>query len=244
MATHRLPTWEWPVAGVAHVAVFAVVALAQCGTGSATPLFRPEDTIVVEMTGPPAEASRMPQKAERAPDVQKGSAEPDVAPPPPNASELALPDAKKQVGAETADARQALLDEMRREALLRDLDAPEGKVDRAATGTDAAGDGSVAQAGLRDPELKAWVKASNTALAKNFHPLPAWCSARPDITANAAALVDGTGRITEEAVIVDSSGNASFDAACVRAFATTARLPALPAKYSAGLRGVLECTCN
>ena len=243
MSKVPLPTWEWPVAGVAHLVVFTVVAFAQCGSGDATPLFRAEDTIVVEMTGPPTEASRMPQKAERAPEVQKGAATPDAVKPPPNPSDLALPNAATQRGATEADARQALLDEVRRDQLLRDLDAPEGKIDRAATG-DAGGTGGAAQAGLRDPELARWVKASNAALAKNFHPLPAWCAARPDIVATAAAVVDAAGRVAEEPVIVDPSGNASFDAACTRAYAVSAQLPALPAKYAAGLRGVLECTCN
>ena len=157
--------------GVAHVVVFAVVIFAQCGSSAATPLFRPEDAIIVEMSGPPSEPSRMPQKAERAPDVQRGTD--SMEPMPPNASELALPDAKAQPGDDRADARQALLDEMRREYLLRDLDAPEGRTDRIATSADSKpGDGSAAHAGVRDPELAKWVKAAETSLAKNFHPLP------------------------------------------------------------------------
>ncbi len=243
MARHPLPSWEWPVMGVAHVVVFAVVIFAQCGSSAATPLFRPEDAIIVEMSGPPSEPSRMPQKAERAPDVQRGTD--SMEPMPPNASELALPDAKAQPGDDRADARQALLDEMRREYLLRDLDAPEGRTDRIATSADSKpGDGSAAHAGVRDPELAKWVKAAETSLAKNFHPLPAWCSGNPDILAIGAAVIDASGRITEEASIVESSRTPSYDAACVRAFAVTGQLPAPPAKFAAGLRANLRCECN
>ncbi len=228
--------------GVAHLVVFTVVIFAQCGSAT-TPLFRPEDAIIVEMSGPPSEPSRMPQKAERAPDVQRGTASPE--PTPPNPSDMALPDAQAQAGDERADARQALLDEMRREDLLRDLDAPEGRTDRIATSADAnAGDGYSAQAGVRDPELAKWVKAAQSALAKNFHPLPAWCSANPAILAVGAAAVDASGRITEEAAIVETSKSQSYDASCVLAFATTGQLPPLPPKYAAGLRANLRCECN
>lgn len=241
---HQLPSWEWPAAGIAHLAMFAVVAFAQCGSHS-EPLFKPEDTIIVEMMGPATQASRMPQKAERAPDVASGNPEPDAVQPPPNPSELALPTDEKQKGDEKSTARDDLMAELRKQQLLKDLSAPEGTVDRLATSPDASDGGGVsAQAGVRDPELAKWVKGANALLAKNFHPLPTWCSANSTLSASAAAPVDGSGAITDEAVIATSSGNPSFDAACIRAFATTGRLPPLPSKYSDGLRGVLECPCN
>lgn len=241
---HQLPSWEWPAAGIAHLAMFAVVAFAQCGS-QAEPLFKPEDTIIVEMMGPPTEASRMPQKAERAPDVASGNPEPDAVQPPPNPSELALPTEEKQKGDEKSTARDELMAELRKQQLLKDLSAPEGTVDRLATSADSTeGDGASAQAGVRDPELAKWVKSANALLAKNFHPLPTWCAANSALSASAAAPVSGSGAITDEAVIVESSRNPSFDAACIRAFATTGQLPPLPAKFGDGLRGVLECPCN
>lgn len=243
MGRYRPPSWEWPVAGVAHLFLFSLVALAQCGS-RAEPLFKPEDAIIVEMSGPPAAQSRMPQKAERAPDAPRGAPSPDAVKPPPNPSELALPNAEKTKGSESADTqREDLMAEIRKQQLLRDLSAPEGTTDRLATG-DSSGDGLTAQAGVHDPELAKWVKAANAALAKNFHPLPAWCAANPAMKANAAAMVAGDGTISEEGVVVTSSKNPSFDAACVRALAVTAHLPPPPPKFSAGVRGVLECTCN
>ncbi|GDX78773.1 hypothetical protein LBMAG42_05840 [Deltaproteobacteria bacterium] len=241
---HQLPSWEWPAAGIAHLAMFTVVAFAQCGS-QAEPLFKPEDTIIVEMMGPPTEASRMPQKAERAPDVASGNPEPDAVQPPPNPSELALPTDEKQKGDEKSTAREDLVAELRKQQLLKDLSAPEGTVDRIATSADSSeGGGATAQAGVRDPELAKWVKDAQAALAKNFHPLPAWCAASNSIRASAAAPVAGSGAITDDAVMVDSSHNASYDAACLRAFSTTGQLPPLPTKYAGGIRGVLECVCN
>ncbi|MSQ02837.1 MAG: hypothetical protein EXR71_13255 [Myxococcales bacterium] len=134
---------------------------------------------------------------------------------------------------------------MRREDLLRDLDAPEGQTDRVATNADASeGDATTAQAGVRDPELARWVKLAQAALAKNFHPLPAWCSGNPDILAIGAAAVDASGRVLEEATIVQTSRSPSYDAACVRAFAVTGQLPGLPARFTGGLRANLRCECT
>jgi hypothetical protein len=241
MGRHALPTWEWPVAGALHLGAFLLVALAQCGS-KPVKLFEPPDAIIVEMAGPTTLASRMPQRAERAPTPAQGTPDPTAAPPPPNPSELALPDTPPTRGQQDP-TRDALVDELRKQQLLAALDAPEGQVDRLESGSASAGSGSKAQAGVSDPELAAWVARANEALKKNFHPLPAWCGSRPDLVARAAATVRADGTITEEATIVDSSRNPSFDAACVRAFANTARLPPLPARFAPSIRGVLECPC-
>ena len=232
------------MAGMAHVCMFTVVAFAQCGSHS-EPLFRPEDSIVVEMLGPASEAARMPQKAERARDVARGNPDPKAEKPPPNPSELALPTAEKLKGDPKSTAKEDLVAELRKQQLLSDLSAPEGVTNRVATSSESSeGGGPSAQAGVRDPALAAWVTAAQAALAKNFHPLPAWCSSNPSIRATAGAPVSGTGSVTDEAVIAESSRNASYDAACVRAFASTRQLPPLPPKYATGIRGVLECVCN
>ncbi len=242
MSRHALPSWEWPVAGVAHVAAFCLVALGQCGS-RAEPMFKPPHAIIVEMAGPAAVDSRMPQRAERAPTPAQGSPSPELAPPPPNASELALPTAPPVKGNPDSD-RADLMAELRKQQLLADLDAPEGKVDRLESGPTSDAGGTHAQAGVRDPELARWVAKANEELKKNFHPLPSWCTANPNLVARAAATVGSDGVITEEATIVDTSRNASFDAACVRAFANTNRLPPLPSRFAPGIRGVLECPCN
>lgn len=244
MTRHSLPSWEWPVAGVAHICVFTVVTLAQCGS-HAEPLFRPEDSIIVEMLGPASEAARMPQKAERAPDVARGNPDPNAVKPPPNPSELALPTAEKLKGDLKSTAREDLMAELRKQQLLSDLSAPEGVTDRLATSSESTdGGGPSAQAGVRDAALAAWVTAAQAALAKNFHPLPAWCASNPAIRATAGAPVSGNGTVTDAAAIAESSRNPSYDAACVRAFATTGQLPPLPPKHAGGIRGVLECVCN
>jgi len=201
VSRHALPSWEWPVAGVAHVFAFALVALGQCGSKPEA-LFRPPDAIIVEMVGPPAADSRMPQRAERAPTPRTGAEAPDDAVPPPNPSKLALPDAAITKGAPES-AREDLMAELRKQQLLAALDAPEGKTDRLETGATSTGSGSTAQAGVKDPELARWVVRANEELKKNFHPLPAWCAANSGLVARAAAAVSADGRITEALVLGD-----------------------------------------
>lgn len=239
---HPLPSWEWPLAGFGHLAVFAVVAVSQCGAQPA-PLFHPEDAIIVQLSGPPAAESRMPQKAERAPEVAQGAPTAELAPPP-KASELSLPTEKPVKGAEPKNVqRDALMEELKREQLLRDLTADLGTVDRARTGDASDTIGSTSQSGVVDPQLAKWVQAANAIVAKNFHPLPAICAATPNIIATAAVRVAPDGSMTEEPELVMSSKNASYDASCLRAFSASGRLPPTPANHPQGLRGVLECPC-
>ena len=239
---HRLPSWEWPLAGFGHVAVFGVVAISQCGAKPA-PLFRPEDAIIVQLAGPPAVQSRMPQKAERAPDVVKGAASAE-APPPPNPSELSLPTDKPVKGSEKADVkRDALMEELRREELLKDLSAEVGKVDRARTGDNQSSDGATSQSGVVDAQLAKWIREAQPMLDKNFHPLPAICAANPGLMALASAPTRADGTIIGEATLQTSSKNASFDATCLRAFTSTGRLPPTPPNHPEGLEGVLTCKC-
>ncbi len=239
---HALPSWEWPLAGFGHAAVFLVVTISQCGAQPA-PLFRPEDAIMVQLAGPPAVQSRMPQKAERAPDVAKGAQAADVAPPP-NPSELSLPTDKPVKGDQKADVqRDALMEELRRDQLLKDLSAEVGKVDRARTGENTDCEGSTSQAGVVDPQLAKWVREANAALDRNFHPLPAICAANPKLMALASAPSAPDGTITGEAALHQSSKNASFDATCLRAFSATGKLPPTPPNHPEGLEGVLTCQC-
>jgi hypothetical protein len=242
MARHALPSWEWPVAGVAHLAVFSLVAVAQCGSG-APPQFKAPDAIIVEMAGPATAETRMPQRAERAPTPASGAPSPELAPPPPNPSELALPTATPTKGNPEGD-RADLMAELRKQQLLADLNAPEGQTNRLESGSPSDQTGTRAQSGVHDPELARWVVKANEELGKNFHPLPSWCASNPNLVARAAAPVRADGSVADSATIVETSRNASFDAACIRAFETTKSLPPLPARFASGFEGVLECPCK
>ncbi|MFZ5477750.1 MAG: TonB family protein [Myxococcota bacterium] len=226
-ATSSFVTWEVPASMLVHAALFALVVLARCEANS-QPLFRPEDTIVVEMAGPMAAPSAMPQKAERAPEASKGADA--VAPPPPNPSDMAYrtPDAPQVKGDASAE-RQRLIDEMKRRALLEGLDdAPEGEVDRAASGE--AGDGGPIRPGKSDPELARWVRAVRDAVGKNWHPIAAQCAQELDVVIKID--LDGTGAKTGPAEVAEPSGNTSFDAAAMRAVEQTASLPTPPPRFA------------
>ena len=139
-----------------HAGMFAVAVLGRCESRH-EPLFRPEDVMTVEMAGPMAEVSRMPQKAERAPDPMTGSPNATELPPP-NPSDMAFrtPDAPTTKGIDAE--RQKLIDDMRRRALLDGLDdAPVGEVDRLPTGE--SGEGGPVQIWVNDPETAGRVRA-------------------------------------------------------------------------------------
>ncbi|MBM4365895.1 MAG: energy transducer TonB [Deltaproteobacteria bacterium] len=236
---HPLPSWEWPAAFVAHGFVFLTVAVARCGDDGA--LFKQPEPIMVELVAA-SQASRMPQRAERAPDVNRGTQNPDAAKPPPNPSELALP--TEPTRGSQSDTRSSLLDELRREELLKDLSAEVGTTDRAASsGETTEGAGNISRAGVRDPALSKWVQAAQAIVDKNFHPLPALCAANRSLLAEATVSVLPDGTIDGDASVSKSSGTGTFDGACRQAFANTGKLPPTPPNHPDGLDAVLTCVC-
>jgi TonB family protein len=240
-------TWELPLAAFAHAVMFAIVAVARCSSGESEPLFKPQDTIQVALAGPPKNVTRMPQKAERAPDAPKASA-PDVKapPPPPNASDMAFktPDAPKTNGNPDAAAEmQKKLDELRRKQALQDLSAPLGKEDRAASSPDGSAEGGdQSSLGVNDPELARWQRKARDLVGKNWHPLPQICAANPGLATLVRVSIDAGGQQVEAAEVVQKSGNFSFDEAAKRAVEATPSLPALPEKYKDGLYATLRFT--
>ncbi len=223
----------------AHALVVATVALARCGDDA--PLFRPPEPIIVELVAA-SQASRMPQRAERTPEPTRGTSNPEATPPPPNPSDLAIP--KEDVKGQKSDARSSLVDELRKEALLRDLAAEVGADDRAATSAESTdGAGTVSRSGVRDPALSRWVQAAQALIDKNFHPLPALCAANKSLLAEARVFVQPDGAIDGDAEVTATSGNGSFDGACKRAFAATGKLPPVPPNHPDGLDAVLTCPC-
>jgi outer membrane biosynthesis protein TonB len=243
-ATSSVVTWEIPASLMAHAALFALVVLARCEAGK-EPLFKAEDVMTVEMAGPVATATAMPQKAERAPDASRG-AEKAVEAPPPNPSDMVYktkdaPDVKGDANAE----RQRLIDEMKRRAMIEGLeDAPEGEVDRAPTGE--GGEGGPAQSGINDPETAKWQRAVQKAVNANWHPLMTICQQDPSLVTKIKVEVNMGGEKSGAPQMVKESGNASLDASSMRALEATATLPPPPAKFAAsdGLYATLNFSCK
>lgn len=239
-------SWEIPVALFAHVALAAVVTLARCSS-SEEPLFKPQDTIQVALSGPPKNVTRMPQKAERAPEAPKAAmADPTVPPPPPTASDMAFktPDAPKTKGDPNADAkRQQAIDDLRRRAALDNLSAPIGKEDRLASNPDGSEDaGDEATSGISDPELARWQLKARDKVGENWHPLPSLCAANPGLEVIVAVDIDAAGNVEGAPAVKKKSGNGSFDEAGRRAVEATGALPKPPARFTNGLTATLRFT--
>ncbi len=238
-------TWEIPVALFAHVALATLVIVARCSSSAEEPLFKPQDTIQVALAGPPKNVTRMPQKAERAPDAPKAAmADPTAPTPPPNPSDMAFktPDAPKTKGDPNADARQKAIDDLRRRAALDNLSAPVGKEDRLASNPDGSEDaGDEATSGIHDPALAKWQAAVKRSVEGNWHPLLATCQANPNLEVLVAVKVDAGGNPVEPPKVVQSSGNHSLDESARRAVESTGRLPAPPAGYNVTATNRFKC---
>lgn len=231
------------MAGFGHICGFAAILIGKCGH-SAEPLFKPEDVMVVSMSGPVQEMSRMPQKAERAPDPSRGN-DAVAPPPPPNPSEMALqmPDQKSKGDPNADRIRQEALDEIKREQLLRDLDAPEGKTDRVQTGNEA-GSGGPKTDGLDDPALRKWQQEAEPVVRANWHPLVSVCQANRNTIAHVSVDIAPDGRVDGESAKSVATGNVSLDNAAFRAVTMTPRVPKLPPRYTDGLRVSFEFDCK
>lgn len=242
----RLPAllWEWPAALFAHVFVALAIWISTFFGGPAEPLFKPDDVMVISMSGPPKSDSRMVQKAERAPDAVRGAANPTVEPPPPNTSDMAFktPDAQVSKGQANADM-QKILDDMKRQQLLKDLSAPLGTQDRAASDPNGSGDGSTATSGINDPETAKWIKKMQEKVAPNWHPLISTCQANPKLTVFVTVPMSPDGSIAGDLAIETSSGNSSLDQSALRAVQQTTNLPPPPAKFSQGVNGRVKFAC-
>lgn len=239
-------TWEVPAALFGHVFLAVFVMVARCSSPSDEPLFKPQDTIQVALAGPPKNVTRMPQKAERAPDAPKAAAsDPKAPPPPPTNSDMKFetPDAPKTKGDPNADARQKAMDELRRRAAMQDLSADVGKEDRLASNPDGSAEaGSEATSGVNDPELARWTQKAREAVGKNWSPLRSICLANPGLQVLVAVDLDAAGNVQGSASVKKPSGNTSFDEAARRAVESTGSLPKPPPRFTDGLIATLKFT--
>ena len=203
-------------------------------------LFDPNDVMAVQAVALPKATTRMPDRPTRTPDPPKGdSAKAKQPPPPPTASDMALrkKDAPKKKGRENkTDAREELLNKMRREALLKDATAAIGQRDRVATDKDGVDpkDAIIGPmgAGRMDPELARYVGQCRSRILPNWNPLPAILAAHPEYKVVVSVSVGSTGTLGSP-TIVKGSGDSSFDRSAISAVVRTGRLPAPPARYAA-----------
>lgn len=235
-------SWELPVAAFGHAVLFAILTIARCESGQ-EPLFKPQETIQVALAGPPKNVTRMPQKAERAPDAPRAST-PDVKVPPPvpTNTDMAFktPEAPKTQGDPSSDAKRRAMDELRRRQALQDLTAPIGKEDRLASNPEGVegGTGSQASAGLTDPALARWAERAKRAIAGNWHPL----QRDPNLVVVLLIEVEPSGRQSATPKVRTSSGVVSFDESARRAAESTPQLDRLPDKFPDGLAVELTFT--
>jgi TonB family protein len=233
------PTWEVGASIGVHILLVGAVWVGQLWK-SDDRLFDPNEVMAVQAVALPKANRRMPDRPTRTLDRPKGDApQAKAPPPPPTASDMALrkkeaPKTKGQTN--KTDAREELLNKMRREALLKDASAALGKRDRVATDKDGVDpkDAVIGPigAGRMDPELARFVSQCRDRILPNWNPLPAILSAHPDYKVVVSVSVSANGTLGSPSII-RSSGDSSFDRSAISAVVRTGRLPAPPPRYAA-----------
>ena len=149
---------------------------------------------------------------------------------------------EKSEDSTTAQTREELIRKAQREQLLKSLqNAPVGPKDREATsqeGTDTTLPG-LPSADPSDPILAQYISQARDKIIPNWAPLPTLVEAHPEyeVIIEVQVLADGTLRNPK---VVKKSGDASFDAAAIRAIYKTVSLPPPPEKWKASAaQGIL-----
>jgi TonB family protein len=149
---------------------------------------------------------------------------------------------EKKEDSTTAQTREELIRKAQREQLLKSLqNAPVGPKDREATsqeGTDKTLPG-LPSADPSDPILAQYISQARDKIIPNWAPLPTLVEAHPEyeVIIEVQVLADGTLRNPK---VVKKSGDASFDAAAIRAIYKTVSLPPPPEKWKASAaQGIL-----
>lgn len=232
------PTWEIGASIGVHLLVLGAIAAGQMFDSSG-PLFDPSEVMTVQAVALPKATTRMPERPTRAPDPPKGDTMAAKAkPPPPTASDMALRKKKaapKKGAPDRTDAREDLLNRLKRESLLKDATAALGTKDRVQTAKDGVDpkDAVIGPigAGRMDPELARYVSQCRDRIIPNWKPLPAILAAHPEYKVVVAVSVGQTGTLGKPKV-VKSSSDASFDRSAISAVVRTASFPAPPARYA------------
>ncbi len=229
--------------GSVGIHLLIVAAVFAFGSGDESgPMFDPDDVMEVKMIELPKSPTRMPQRATKAPPPPPpGKTQAKAPPPPPTASDMKLetPEAEPLQGDETqdpqTDARQDLLRRLQRQRALQNLEAPDGREDRAQSdpdGTLAPEDvfaGSASGVAM-DPELARYTAQLRKLILPHWAPLPRLIQENPDLSAVVEVPVK-TGTLRGRGRVVESSGNDSFDQSCARAIDKAGQLPPPPERF-------------
>lgn len=221
-----------------HTLIVSLVWLFGSPSDSA-PLFDPDEVMEVRMIELPKSPTPMPQKATRAPPPPPAGERKAAEPPPPvTASDMKFetPDATPTEGEQDqTDARADLLRQLKRKQLLEDLNAAEGRVDRAASDPDgtlepedvfAGATGGVAM----DPELARYTAQLRKLILPHWAPLPRLIQDNPDLTAVVEVKVQN-GTLRGSGRIVEPSSDDSFDRSCALAIEKAGTLPPPPERF-------------
>jgi TonB family protein len=230
-------TWEMGASLGLHAGALGIVLIAQQCAPS-TPLFKPEDVMIVQAVALPKSVNDwLPDKPMHRPDPPKGEVadSPEVVPP--TASDMVLEDeqAPQPKGEKSREAeRDQLLAQARKEELLRDLSTPEGPENQVQTDPDGVDPREAILGigiGINDPALARWQAACRDKILPNWTPLPAVVAAHPNYVVQLVVRVSATGAMSEPEVY-QSSGDPSFDQTALRAIYKTATIVPPPAEYA------------
>ncbi len=218
--------WALPGSVLGHVLVFGGLWAFSTRAPAAERLIDPDDVIEVAMVSLPSPKVPVPQKAmRRAPPPPKPRAAPVPAAIADPSAEPVPADAEPAPEEDRTAAKDELMRQMKREALLDSLrNAPEGPVDQAAT-TDAGEDGGEGsgQAAVGDAEQARYSEEVRRVFYRDFSPL----QDEAGLETLAWVWVDATGRVLRHQVKTPS-GDGSFDAAVERAIRLVKTVPAPP----------------
>ena len=212
-----------------HVAIVAVLVGFQSMRPDHGPMIDPDDVMTVTVADMPPAKAAITQKAMKAAAPPKGAPDTPTPQPPPTASDMVqqTPDAPPAPKGMDKSTRDELMRQMKKQALLDSLaDAPEGAFDNAAASPDGVEGGGGSSTGPFDAELSAYAAALKRALLANFNPIQTDTSLRTVYVIR----IDASGTITDYD-LKSGSGNASFDAAALRAIVKTRKVPVPPESH-------------
>ena len=211
------------------------------------PKSEPKQTVTEAPKPPPPKPKEMTIPKEKPVEEPKEEKKADPQPKPSPKKEQKKEDPKKEPVKEDtseskANTREELIRKAQREQLLKSLqNAPVGPKDREATsqeGTDETLPG-LPSAEPSDPILAQYVSQARERIIPNWTPLPTLVEAHPEyeVIIEVQVLADGSLR---NPTVIKKSGDASFDAAAIRAIYKTSVLPPPPEKWKASAaQGIL-----
>lgn len=235
-----------PASLALHAGVLALLVAGQAVAFDPDTLIDPDEVMIVTAVALPKQTTELAQKemrTARPPPEPRPEATPDPAREPvePKPDQEEVKPVEPEPVKDNSQARDDLLNQLRKQAALDALaDAPEGARDQARTSPDgiegATGSSSI---GVGDPEYAAYVQSLRQTFASYFAPIQTEA-----LKTLIEIKIDESGKITDWET-VEKSGNASFDAAALRAVIKAQRVPPPPEKLrEAALNGIVVAFSN